>query len=109
MKRWTQEEVEFLKEYYPTVNTELIGNILGRDAVAVRSKANQLRLKKLRIDSQDVVRTEARRSPHGMAFAYLLHIAHQNGATDQDTISKCMEIVRDGHMDEMIYKERILC
>ena len=83
MKRWTAEEIKFLKEH--------------------------LRLKKLRIDSQDVVRTEARRSPHGMAFAYLLHIAHQNGATDQDTISKCMEIVRDGHMDEMIYKERILC
>ena len=44
-KRWTEKDVEFLTENYPTNGAKYCAKILGRTDIAVKSKANKLKIK----------------------------------------------------------------
>ena len=39
MKRWTEIEVDFLKEFYPIYGQEYCANILNRTIGSIRTKA----------------------------------------------------------------------
>jgi len=45
MKRWTEIEVDFLKEFYPIYGQEYCANILNRTIGSIRTKASKLKLK----------------------------------------------------------------
>jgi hypothetical protein len=47
--KWSPQEIEYLTQHYPTMNTRLISEYLGRSYRAVRTKALRLKLYKIRI------------------------------------------------------------
>ena len=46
-KKWTEEEYEYLRKYYHTVDNKIIAKKLGRTPLSVRLKANLNGLKKI--------------------------------------------------------------
>lgn len=46
MNRWTESEIQFVKDNYKTMDATLIANHLGRTISSVQIKANRLGVKK---------------------------------------------------------------
>lgn len=42
VKQWSASEVEVLKEHYPTKGAEYVGELLGRNVISVRHKAQRV-------------------------------------------------------------------
>ncbi|MCX8074141.1 MAG: hypothetical protein N2749_00955 [Clostridia bacterium] len=53
LKRWTKEEEEYIKKYYPSENISLISEKLGRSEMAIIKKANYLGVKRNKIWSEE--------------------------------------------------------